>query len=290
MKRYFLTACLVAITAIACAQEVIGESVIKLTNFTQEGWSASVTLKNTGYDVVTYIKYRIYYKDLKGNDIDYADYYTDRSIEPGLSRRFRIMGYGEAGEFIYNENKKNFQCVFEVREIRIQAADVIQATDGNESAEETKATTEQVAAKKAAEERVKREKAAALAGLWGGTSGYGYGTGIGAGSTSGNSTKGNTVGIGAGSGTSGSGKWSLAGRSLKGALAEPSYSSNAEGVVVVRIRVNAAGQVVEATLGQGTNTNDQGLIQAAIAAAKKSSFSAGNSEVIGSITYVFKLK
>lgn len=316
MKRYLLMACLAAVTAVAGAQKVIGESVIKLTKFTQDGWDAYVTLKNTGDEEVTYVKYRIYYKDLKGNDIDYVDYVANRSIEPGLSRRFPIHGYGGLTEFVYNDAKKNFQFAFEVKEIRT-ISDETQRTKevvAEQPATEVRAGREVLyeetarqnaaaaAAKKAAaEEEARRQKAAAaMNGIFGGTSGSGtnYGSGNSSygrsynvqGSACGNTTKGNPAGTGVGSGSSGSGRWSLAGRSLKGYLSEPSYNYNAEGIVVVRIRVNAAGQVVDATLGQGSTTSDQGLIQAAIAAAKKATFSAGDSDTIGSITYVFKMK
>lgn len=246
MKRYLLIACIAYVSAIACAQEVIGDSIIKLTSFIQNGMDAQVILKNTGDKEVASISYRIYYKDLKGNDIDYADYQTDRSIEPGLSRRFGIWGYGEAGEFYYNEKIKNFKYTFEIREVRFA-----------------------------------HERSNTMAGIFGG---YGTGTIKGNPAASGEGT-----GAGTGSGTSGSGRWSLAGRSLKGSLAQPTYSSNAEGTVVVKIRVNAAGQVVEASCGQGCTTNDQALISAAIAAAKKATFTTGTNDVIGSITYVFKL-
>ncbi len=244
MKRYFMIACLAGMAAIACAQKVVGDSIIKLTSFTQEGMEAYVILKNTGDKEVASISYRIYYKDLKGNDIDYADYRTDRSIEPGLSRRFEVRGYGEPGEFIYNENKKNFKYTFEIREVRFA-----------------------------------HERSNTMGGVF-------------VGSSTGDTKKGNPAasGSGTGSGTSESGRWSIAGRSLIGSLPQPKYSSNAEGTVVVRIRINAAGQVVEASAGHGSTTSDQSLIGSAIAAAKKATFSAGEGDVIGSITYVFKLK
>lgn len=155
-----------------------------------------------------------------------------------------------------------------------------------------KAAAEKAAAEKAAAEQAKRDKASnAMAGLFG-NNGSSTGSGDGTGDTKkGNpAATGEGTGAGTGSGTSGSGRWSLAGRSLKGSLAQPAYGSNAEGTVVVRIRVNAAGQVIEASLGQGSTTSDQSLINAAIAAAKKATFSAGSNDVIGSITYVFKLK
>lgn len=161
------------------------------------------------------------------------------------------------------------------------------------AAAEAKAAAEKAAAEaaaaKAAKEQAAKDKAAAMGSLFGGT---GSGTTSGntqQGSPTGNSNKGNPVGVGHGTGSGGH-SWSLAGRNLTGSLGNPAYNSNAEGVVVVKIRVNAAGNVISASVGQGTNTSDQQLINSAIQAAKHATFSAGDGDVIGSITYVFKLK
>ena len=124
-----------------------------------------------------------------------------------------------------------------------------------------------------------------MKGLFGSGSGSGSGSSNTEGAGSNTSKGSNPVGSGISNGNS----WSLNGRSLNGKLSAPQYNSNSEGIVVVRIRVNAAGQVVEATKGSGTNTSDQALIDAAINAAKKTNFSSGNGDVIGTITYKFKL-
>lgn len=149
-----------------------------------------------------------------------------------------------------------------------------------------KAAAEAAAKAKKAEEDAKKAKAQnAMAGL------FGSGSGDGSGSTqttgSGSNTQKGTNPVG--SGVSNGNVWSLNGRSLNGKLSTPQYNSNSEGVVVVRIRVNAAGEVIEATKGAGTNTADQQLIDAAINAAKNARFSSGSGDVIGTITYKFKL-
>ena len=94
--------------------------------------------------------------------------------------------------------------------------------------------------------------------------------------------KGNPVGHGTGQG------WSLAGRSIVGTLPMPSNNFNQEGSVIVEIRVNAAGKVVEA-IHKGGTVSDAQTIQLALDAAKKAKFSKGDSDVIGTITYRFKL-
>ncbi|MCD8071687.1 MAG: TonB family protein [Alistipes sp.] len=97
-----------------------------------------------------------------------------------------------------------------------------------------------------------------------------------------------------GTGTGGSGTgFSLAGRSVVGALPSPSYGSNKQGRVVVEITVNPAGNVVNAVYRPvGSNTNDEALVAAALRAARQSRFNKidGDDNQTGTITYNFRLK
>ncbi len=129
------------------------------------------------------------------------------------------------------------------------------------------------------EEEAKRAKAAAIAGNAFRKTGNGQGEG------SGDSQKGNPVGKGSDGGNS----WSLNGRSLKGRLAQPSYQGNEEGTIVVAIRVDTSGKVVDASIGTGTTITSAELRQAALTAAKKNVFTTGNSPAVGTITYKFTL-
>mgnify|MGYP002622303025 CR=1 FL=1 len=149
---------------------------------------------------------------------------------------------------------------------------------------------EQAAAEKAAKEQAAKDKAQNLmAGKFGNT-----GTTSGSGNTSGESQQGSTSGNPASAGNGKGPKVSLAGRNLRGNLAMPGYNTNDEGIVVVSIRVNAAGKVIEAKKGQGTNTSNEALINAAINAAKQATFSPAESadapDVFGTITYDFTTK
>jgi TonB family protein len=83
--------------------------------------------------------------------------------------------------------------------------------------------------------------------------------------------------------------WSLDGRGLKGKLPKPANTFNQEGKVVVQIRVNAAGDVIEAKCVEGTSISDRKTLQLALDAAKKAKFSSGDADQIGTITYLFKL-
>jgi len=97
---------------------------------------------------------------------------------------------------------------------------------------------------------------------------------------------------GAGLGLSGSGA-SLEGRSLEGSLPEPAYGVQQSGKVVVRIRVDRDGNVVEAKADQrGSTVIDATLYEAAEQAARRAKFnSSPNSPIYqsGVITYVFRL-
>ncbi|MDR1416766.1 MAG: TonB family protein [Prevotellaceae bacterium] len=99
----------------------------------------------------------------------------------------------------------------------------------------------------------------------------------------------NTVGSGLGE-ISGA---SLAGRSLSGNLPEPDYRIQQSGRVVVRIKVDRDGNVVEAEARQeGSTLMDATLYDAAERAARRAKFSASSSGPLfqnGVITYVFKL-
>ena len=82
--------------------------------------------------------------------------------------------------------------------------------------------------------------------------------------------------------------WSLQGRSVK-TMPKPSTDFLEQGKVVVSIRVDKAGNVVAASIGDGTTISDRYTQQLALDAARKAKFTEGDKEQIGSITYNFKL-
>ncbi|MCR5003820.1 MAG: hypothetical protein K5984_05555 [Bacteroidales bacterium] len=88
----------------------------------------------------------------------------------------------------------------------------------------------------------------------------------------------------------------LKGRNSVGSLPRPAYGVQKEGIVVVTIKVDIYGNVVDAQPGAtGTTVSDDKLWAAARSAAMKAHFTPGNSETTpalqeGTITYKFKLK
>lgn len=87
------------------------------------------------------------------------------------------------------------------------------------------------------------------------------------------------------------GNYSLAGRSMIGALPVPSYTAQVEGRVVIAITVDEKGRVTTAGFQLASSTtNDSRLINAAREAAMKARFDQSTEFVqSGTITYIFKL-
>lgn len=94
--------------------------------------------------------------------------------------------------------------------------------------------------------------------------------------------------------TEGSANAHLKGRSVVGSLPKPSYATQAEGIVVVQIKVDQYGNVTEAIPGaEGTTVADKNLWNAARSAAMKAHFNMkadAPAVQTGTITYIFKLK
>ena len=157
--------------------------------------------------------------------------------------------------------------------------------------EEARVEAERIAKEKAlAEQRAKEQeainKANQLAALFGQA---GTAEGANADNASANNTsgpKGNPVGKGMGI-TNGT-QWSLYGRNVK-RLPKPSEDFAQAGLVVVQIMVDAAGNVTNATVTEGTTISDRATQQLALQAARQAKFTEGDTPQIGKITYTFKL-
>jgi len=162
---------------------------------------------------------------------------------------------------------------------------------------EAEAKRKAEAEKKKAEEEAKKRKEAAKANAANkvgtafgkananGSRGNTEGNGV-QGSPTGNSNEGATTGVG-GNGTA---TMSAILGNRTSSLVKPEYKDNtSQGKVVVAITVNKAGKVIDAQV-KSANTSAT-LRNAAVAAARKSTFSAGEKETeTGTITYVFRLK
>lgn len=94
--------------------------------------------------------------------------------------------------------------------------------------------------------------------------------------------------------TEGTANAHVKGRNVMGSLPKPSYGTQAQGVVVVQVKVDQYGNVTEAIPGaEGTTVTDKTLWAAARSAAMKAHFNMdANAPAVqtGTITYIFKLK
>lgn len=157
--------------------------------------------------------------------------------------------------------------------------------------EEARVEAERIAKEKAlAEQRAKEQeainKANQLAALFGQA-------GTAEGANADNASDSNTAGtkgnpVGKGMGITNGTQWSLYGRNVK-RLPKPSEDFAQAGLVVVQIMVDAAGNVTNATVTEGTTISDRATQQLALQAARQAKFTEGDTPQIGKITYTFKL-
>lgn len=122
-----------------------------------------------------------------------------------------------------------------------------------------------------------------------GDGGEGKGTATGSGQAgSPDGTQGGQGGTGKGLGAG----YSLGGRSLRGTLPVPRYTSTKDGDVTVSIKVDRNGNVINAEFTpKGSKNYDQSMVNAAIEAAKKAHFNADPNATeyqYGTITYKFR--
>jgi len=108
-------------------------------------------------------------------------------------------------------------------------------------------------------------------------------------SGSGNTNSGGQQGNPVGKGTEGGNSWSLSGRNLSGSMPKPNYDQNEEGFVTVEIKVDANGNVTDASIKRASITNTT-LRSEALSAARRTKFTSGSGVQIGTITYNFKLR
>ncbi|SHE55908.1 energy transducer TonB [Dysgonomonas macrotermitis] len=150
----------------------------------------------------------------------------------------------------------------------------------------------QVEADRKAQEEADRKKNinSQMAGLFGNGSGNGS-----RGNTHGTGTQGSPAGngnVGKVSGVGGTGTYDLGGRGVgSGGLKLPAYTVDDYGTVVVDIIVDPKGNVIEASIGRGTNTTNSTLRNESIRAAQRTKFALVNTtnNQKGTITYKFNL-
>lgn len=190
---------------------------------------------------------------------------------------------------ITQENEPSIDVTAQREEERRKAREIAeQQRLAQLRAEELRRAEEAARKAREEEERRSREINQQMSGLFGESSGN-------RGETEGTGTQGVSTGNNSTGGTSGQGgigTYDLGGRSLgRGGLAQPKYSVNDYGTVVVTITVDPQGNVINAEIGRGTNTPSSSLRQEALRAARQTKFNAITSvnNQQGTITYRFNL-
>ena len=160
-----------------------------------------------------------------------------------------------------------------------------------DAAAEVKRKAQAEADRQAQEEAARKKNInSQMAGLFGNGSGSGsrgntHGTGT-QGSPSGNGSTGKVSGVG------GTGTYDLGGRGVgAGGLKLPEYHVDDYGTVVVDIIVDPKGNVIETSIGKGTNTTNSSLRNESLRAARRTKFSVSpdSNNQKGTITYKFNL-
>ena len=169
----------------------------------------------------------------------------------------------------------------------LPSAEEKQREEAQKQAEAERQAREEAERKAREEAERKRKEAEQIASQVGGL--FAQGTGGAGGESPEGSAQGNSD-TGATKGTPGWGTVDLGGRGLKGSLPKPAFNVNASRIVVVRITVNAMGNVMQATVQlKGTTTANMDLRKAACDAALRTKFvrKDGSPTMTGTITYRF---
>ena len=162
--------------------------------------------------------------------------------------------------------------------------------------EQERLERERLAEEKRQAEEKARQAAAISNRAIGAFGGAGSGTSASEGTaSSGTGNEGNPLGTesknkGVGGGSGGSASFSLGNRKINGTIPRPSDNTQVSGKIVVEITVDASGNVIAATIGQGTTIAEASARKAALDAAKRAKFTKGERTEIGIITYHFKLE
>lgn len=162
-----------------------------------------------------------------------------------------------------------------------------QQQEAEARAEAERIAQEQALAEQKAKEQEKIDKAQTLAAIFGQAATTEGANAKNAAATPAATSKGNPVGKSFGS-VDGN-IWSLQGRTLLGDMPKPSNDFKEQGKVVVNITVDKSGNVVGASIGDGTTISDRYTQQLALDAARKAKFTGGETPQRGAIIYNFKL-
>ncbi|MDO4695494.1 MAG: TonB family protein, partial [Porphyromonas sp.] len=165
-------------------------------------------------------------------------------------------------------------------------------TEAKKREEEARRTEEQRRQKELEEQQRRDAISKSVSGAFGSAQSKGSGSGE-SGDRREGSPDGNVIQGGTNQGIGGFGSFNLNGRSLAGSgLPRPSYTSQIEGTIVIKIVVNPSGKVINTSIAPGTNIADTNMRNSALKAAGSAQFNAidGINNQTGTITYRYRLR
>lgn len=94
MKKYlFYLMLLVALSVHATSKDTV--NALRMASYEQT-WSdnqGTLALKNNTKHTIYNVRYRLTYFDMKGNPMDYKDFYTEIEIAPDMTKKVNVEGY-----------------------------------------------------------------------------------------------------------------------------------------------------------------------------------------------------
>ena len=94
MKKYlFYLMLLVALSVHATSKDTV--NALRMVSYEQT-WldrQGTLALKNNTKHTIYNVRYRLTYFDMKGNPMDYKDFYTEIEIAPGMTKKVNVKGY-----------------------------------------------------------------------------------------------------------------------------------------------------------------------------------------------------
>lgn len=94
MKKYlFYLMLLVALSVHATSKGTV--NALRMVSYEQT-WldhQGTLALKNNTKHTIYNVRYRLTYFDMKGNPMDYKDFYTEIEIAPGMTKKVNVEGY-----------------------------------------------------------------------------------------------------------------------------------------------------------------------------------------------------
>ena len=94
MKKYlFYLMLLVALSVHATSKDTV--NALRMVSYEQT-WldrQGTLALKNNTKQTIYNVRYRLTYFDMKGNPMDYKDFYTEIDIAPGMTKKVNVKGY-----------------------------------------------------------------------------------------------------------------------------------------------------------------------------------------------------